>query len=57
MLEVQGKGQKLVTVHIRLTNLRLRLQSVYPPLISAPFYGYLKVVKVTRKGKKSKQGF
>ena len=28
-----------------------------PRSISAPFYGYLKLRKATRKGKKSKQGY
>ena len=54
----------------RLTNLSPMVLSFYPlppppPLLSlslslfigAPFYGYSKLLKATRKGKKSKQGF
>ena len=39
-----------------MTNLRPTVHPFYPPLsIGAPFYGYLKLFKATRKGKKSKQ--
>ena len=49
--------RQLVTV-LQLTKLRPAVRSFYTPLsISAPFYGYLKLLKAARKGKKSKQRF
>ena len=54
--------RQLVT-GLQLTELRPAVRSFYhprPPLslsISAPFYGYLKLLKATQKGKKSKQRF
>ena len=51
--------RQLVTV-LQLTKLTQALRSFYPPpplSNSAPFYGYLKLLKATRKGKKSKQRF
>lgn len=44
-----------------LTNLRLTVYSLLPPApllsINAPFYGSLKLLKATRKRKKSTEGF
>ena len=51
---------QLEIVIICLTNLRPKVGSFYPPppplSYSALFYRYLKLRKVTRKGKKSQQG-